>query len=404
MRQVFNGAAKTMRQQSKSLKYAMWGKCWEPGDKVVAFYKINESVFYDEEGNVVPTDKVEYEITTAGMYGYPISGDLGLKRFFVPSIGEINIKTGRPYAGREDILYQFSRVSKLYLQSMKESEIERISKTNLPDATKRDKIMAIENKYSPDNIGNDAVKPAVGGLQLRAYAPVYLVPLKEDGTPNMEKAGTFCRKVSASFQEVLSIFQNPRFCKPENGYLEVVYQFPQKAKGLASQVSPAGVLEEDSLLTRFPEISGTIKLALDSILTGEALANNFSDFTPITEAEVFSAIQGYGAMNSEYLEHIPDSEKEKLRANAHVLDKLQLVDSIPSGPIKELVIEGIEEYRQKVEDDIIDEEKEDIRLTLDENAKTEAPSIMDIMNNKEDDSFSGMPSLDLSEDSLPSFN
>lgn len=318
----FKLAANAVHERQSTKKKLGFGKAWEVGDQVKAFYRLERDPETGTRGIVV-----------ASVWGHKVTDmkDFGLPTTFIPTTTEID-EFGNPI-GEPDVTYKFSRIASAYIAGRKNAEIVKAKEKFAGDTDSlQTRLKTIEEKYDRQK-HQDAPKPIIGFLEDVISTEVLVVKCKEGvpvpgAIPEIYTQSLSDERIS----KLTAIMMDNRYCPEDMNYLEVEYTFTAEdgKKSTAGRVSPTGQSSETRLEHTAPEAWPVIKAKIDGMITDEEVLRrrNWS-FTPQTMSRVWNAIKMYCINHDEDLECLPDDVEENVLKNALMIRSLNI--KLPAG-------------------------------------------------------------------------
>lgn len=306
-------ATGAMKTKSSAQKKKSIGQKWKPGDSGIVFYP----TFVDENGTV--------QLLVTAIWGHSIDrSQINLKANFVPTLTEIN-ENGVP-VGTPDITYQFSRISKLFVDGMKRAEeLKVMSKNWQGEKDRKLALDSIEHKYDTKT-NPDAIGSPVKQLDYKILTEVVYVPLV-NGVPKVDEAEAVMQDLSSGrIAKLLTVLRNPQYNTLSNNFLEVQYNFPVQDKKQAGQTDPVGVNIGFHMSEQFPDEWKQVEPILAQIpQDSDVMLNHSWNSIKFTEKEIKNALRSYAITNSEYLENLEDDSEERLLNNVALIKDLGLI-------------------------------------------------------------------------------
>jgi hypothetical protein len=338
------------RQKSKTVMG--FSKMWKSGDKARVFYPIAKV----EDGLTVPV---------AQCWGHKNDPKLLVpKRVFIPSYS--NVDDGIPDV--PDILYKFSKLAKLFIQGEYDLEIAKATGKQMTESQRRKVIQDIDKEFA------DKMRPVLGKLELVISTECVFVPLKSDGSPNIDEARLVSQDLSDSrLRDLFAIIDREQYGINENSqWMEVEYSFgTENDRKKDGRVSPEGLTAEYGLKNQYPDAWPKIEQLLTGLTPdSDIIKRRHSSFRPIPESEVIAAIALYSLRKSEFLDALEsDDSKKALVRCAEIINML----NIP------LTNEEIKEQLSEAEKERLGKEAEKA-----EEKALRAPTMADYMKDIED--------------------
>lgn len=316
-------ARSAMRTRQDSRKLSGFGSMWKPGDQLQVFYPI----FFDEESGL-------YDLIVAACWGHSVDPKaLGLKRVFVPTTSEI--VDGEPKV--PDALYQFSRIAPLFVQGELDEKTKSLMEKNMPEAARKTALKKVEDEF-------ENKEPVVGKLRYVISTECVVVPIDQNGNPDIEKIRLVTQDLSDSkINQLLAILSDFKY-RPEDkeaNYLEVTYTFGSSGdKKQDGKVPPQGVSAEYKIAHRFPDAWPSVEQQLGSLPdNATTVFKRNGNFRAVEESQILTALQTYSVIESGSLDSLTDEDNiNRLIRNAAIVSQLQIPVS------NEEVIQAVQEY------------------------------------------------------------
>lgn len=313
-----------LRQKAAATKVGFFSKCWNPGETGIVFYPLTE------------IDGLK-DLAVGAVWGHKADPKrLSLKTTFIPSLSEIDDK-GNPI-GEPDITYQFSRISKAFVDGSKSAEIKDLKSTpGLTESMERAALAQIEKKYDPKEF--DSIKPVIQGLTYKIVTECIYVPIVND-VPQVQDAQLVSQDmVDKRLNRLIAILGDSKFAPDEEcPYLQVQYSFPTGEKKQAGQTEPQGLTKEYRLETRYANEWKALKPKLETLPAGEdastLIIHRNRNFIKFTESQILNAISTYTILNAKHLDSLDaefDSDTiERLAKNGEIISRINLMGVLRS--------------------------------------------------------------------------
>lgn len=306
------GASASMHAREGRKTLRNWSKAWMPGENLRYFFPVGK----DPETN-------RLEIVSGLFWGYRADFDT-FKTTFIPTIGELDAD-GRPI-GTPDVMYQFARISRLFVNGLHEKEEKEILSKPFPtDAMQRQALKDLDHKYDAKNNMN-AVKPVLSGPMDIICTEVVAVKMK-DGVPDVEHAEVFSVPLSSKLYGILTrMLEDPKFTlDEEDDFLEIEIVYPASTdKGASGRdANPSGLTREFRLKNACPDAWKVLKgsAAMQAICwDSDVMAKR--RVRPQSDSVVLNAITKYVYMSSEYLNYLGEDDTDTLCKNTGILTSL----------------------------------------------------------------------------------
>lgn len=310
MRLSGNEALKTKQEKKR---FPNFGKKWKSGDKLRVLYP----VFWDEINE-------EWAVLIGKIWGHKIDINevqIGGKRFFVPSNSEIH--NGEPT--RQDALYQFSKIARLFIDGEKMAELEKNRIKSKGDSTLQRSLDAKTEEKFKDK------KPAVQRLDLLITTECLAIPLNSDDTVDVDNVGMVTQETSeAKLNALKAILRDPAFAPKSHDakYIEVQYTFGStNDKKVDGKVDPKGVTYEYTTEFRSPDVwKSKIEPMLDSIPDdSELIMKRNSSYKRVSEEVILAGLTTYALQHSDGLSGVVTAEQlDTVKRNAEFIISLNL--------------------------------------------------------------------------------
>jgi hypothetical protein len=374
-------ASGMMKTREESRKLSGFGQMWNPGDTVVVYYPLAYQEFEDEETHVI-TKSNKPDLLVAGCWGHQVDPKrlTGLKAIFVPTTAKVD-ESGNP-VGTPDVTFQFSRISKSFIDGKKQTEIDKAMTKNYPsESMKQTELKAIESRYDTKS-NMEAERPAVGKLTMLITTECVVVKLKADGTPDVDSARLVTQSLSnEKIRKLLNIMANANYKPNETEtYLEVQYSFLAGVKKAdAGKVDPTGIAPEYRVSYKYPEQFKSLESLLVSLPeSSETIERRNLSYRKIEEKIILQALTAYAIRESEYLDAIKEeTEVENLIKNAEVISMLTIKDSLHNEALRAKIDEALEEIRKNTSEEALPATESEEENPVD----TEAPNIEKLLSN-----------------------
>lgn len=323
-------------------KYRLFFRIAKPGD--VAYVENGQQVLVEAPDIIactVPGRSLDYK---ALGYGY-IPFDEKLGQIQIDDSGKYTDTSGlAPIARIAKVLHaaQCEREKKAAEKEAKEAA-ESLGQ-QIDTVTLARTLEGIEQKYHGGKAANGqnvlaTVQPVVSRLQQKITIQICVVKLDPTGKPDWDNAVYAVFEASnARANELFALIDNPEYCRPEDGFLEVGYDYIGKDKKEAGRNAKfQGIAASLSLKTQYPEEwakAGQAKV--DGIVHGATVeetanmmkARNMSVARAISPNDVISAFRKYCATNAAVFASI-DMEADSTKWAAQDFLESHLLDAYP---------------------------------------------------------------------------
>lgn len=323
------GANTAMKTRQDARKLSGFSGVWNSGESVQVFYPIFK------------TEQNRWDILVAEVWGYSINPkEFGIRRIFIPTNSEI--VDGDPTT--PDALYQFSRISPLFLKGEYEEAIAKVKSkaSKLPESMMKQKLAEVDKEFQVEE-GRIGKSPVVGRLNYVVSTEVVAVPLGEGGKPLTDRMKLVTQNISDDrIRKLTQIMNSSDMNLPDDAtYLEVTYTFGTSGnRSMDARVTPVGALPGYRIEERFTNDWVVIKGLIDSLPeSSDTIRKRNTSYRPVPENEIINAIKGYTIMNSDLLDQLQEEEDiNRLSKNAKLLRSLALE------PNHDVVKEALEDY------------------------------------------------------------
>lgn len=326
------------RSKDETKRINAFSKLWNKGETWMVFYPLG--IFGEGE-------KQHADVIVNTTFGNKINdfNGIGIKRAFIPFNGEV--VDGAPKHGC--LANDFARIARAILKGDEQLEIEKAKKNKMlakSAETLALKIAEIHEKYKNE-------RPSIGGFTKIITTECVGIKLNSEGVPDPQTAALASQELSADrIAKFSRILKDPN-CKftVDDKYLVVTYAFGvQERKQEAGNVDPQGVKPEDRPEIKYPEIWNQFVHVLESMASDSTMiAKRNSNFTPVDDDVLISALASYIVDKVESIEAVTDAQALKgLKASIKTLkvlgiDELPNVDmSADEGEVKKAAEEEME--------------------------------------------------------------
>lgn len=317
-----------------------------------------------------------------------------LKRAFLP-LDDYDETNDQPVSD-DSVIAKYARIAKVihaaeakYEMADAEEQAQKTSKNTgqpINAVALQLRLKEIENEYFGDPDAKPQAiyatkSPLIGSLVLEMATEALVVPLTAANEPEWNKADVMTVSLSKTkVEQIIGLLDNPDYCRPEEGYLEVGYDYIGTSRKAAGQVAKyQGIAESLSLKTKNPTAWETeAKPALKKLASTDKMVKdrcpsfNGRQTTAETVKRFLKTISAMPLVVSK----IPTIEEELLTRNAKVLLEYNVGTDQPN--VKALLEEIV--AKQEAESDDITNDITDEEIVAAESATT----LKELVDNVED--------------------
>lgn len=294
---------------------------WSPGDKVAYIFPVNWVEDPDNPGKKVPVIPIGYD------YGHNLNFGEGatFKRNFVPSKSVINEATNS--IEKPDFIATVAPIFSELLRLQRKMDEEEAQKHPNEDFRKI-KMKEIKDAYE----GENAKRPAVSGLKIKAFAEVAVCKLDLNGKIVGGDVKFDYGSLSLSKKKLNQLIQQmalPGALTEGDNYFVITMQTTNGKKNEAGQVDYNAITDASKKLeVLHPDFKAKITdLMASKAPTPETIKAKVFDFKPYDEDALKAQVANYVNERRFYLQDLNGAYREeaKTERNLGILEALGLV-------------------------------------------------------------------------------